>query len=130
MKAAFVCLMGSRKDIGGLNASCRRCWPGCATRAWRHWSGTHRDALVKEVGLPLLCLPPYSPELDPAERLFEEVRRQVEGRVYATLDAKAAAVDAYLEQLDANPARVRLRCGWDWIQTACDTLSADAPKAA
>jgi transposase len=96
------------------------------------WDGapSHRDALVKEVGLPLLCLPPYSPELDPAERLFEEVRRQVEGRVYATLDAKAAAVDAYLEQLDANPARVRQRCGWDWIQTACDTLSADAPKAA
>jgi transposase len=96
------------------------------------WDGapSHRDALVKEGGLRLLSLPPYSPELNPAERLFEEVRRQVEGRVYATLDAKAAAVAAYLAHLDADPARVRQLCGWAWIQAAWDTLPADGQKAA
>ena len=51
------------------------------------WDGapSHADAAVRAAGLPLVALPPYSPELNPAERLFEEVRRCVEGDVYATL---------------------------------------------
>jgi transposase len=91
---------------------------------------SHRDATVRAVGLPLISLPPYSPELNPAERLFEEVRRQVEGRVYATLDDKADAVDAYLDQLDADPARVRSLCGWDWLTTALDALRDQTERAA
>jgi hypothetical protein len=88
------------------------------------WDGasSHRDAAVHAVGVPLLQLPRYSPELNPAERLFEEVRRQVEGQVYATLADKVAAVDAFLEALDADPTRVRRLCGWDWITAAVSTL--------
>jgi hypothetical protein len=96
------------------------------------WDGapSHADADVRAVGLPLIPLPPYSPELNPAERLFEEVRRRVEGTVYATLDDKAAAVQAFLEELDADPARVRRLCGWDWITAAYDSLLQPAAKAA
>jgi transposase len=86
-----------------------------------------RPALV---ALGLVALPPYSPELNPAERLFGEVRRRVEGEVYATLDAKADAVQAFLEELDADPARVRQLCGWDWITAAHDALPAPTAKAA
>jgi hypothetical protein len=96
------------------------------------WDGapSHADANVRAVGLPLVALPPYSPELNPAERLFEEVRRRVEGQVYATLDDKAAAVEAFLEELDADPARVRRLCGWDWITAAHDALPTPPAKAA
>ena len=96
------------------------------------WDGapSHTDADVRAVGLPLVALPPYSPELNPAERLLEEIRRRVEGQVYATLDAKAAAVEAFLEALDADPARVRRLCGWDWITAAHDALPAPEEKAA
>ena len=47
------------------------------------WDGasSHRDDAVRAVGVPLIALPPSSPELNPAERLFEEVRRHVEGHV-------------------------------------------------
>ncbi|MDP8921693.1 MAG: hypothetical protein M3O34_02310, partial [Chloroflexota bacterium] len=65
-----------------------------------------------------------------AERLFAEVRRHVEGTVYAALDAKLAAVQAFLEQLDADPARVRQLCGWDWLTGALDALPAPTEKAA
>ncbi len=89
---------------------------------------------AKELEVPanvtLVPLPPYSPELNPAERLFEEVRRRVEGTVYATLDAKAAAVQAVLEELDADPARVRRLCGWDWITAAIATLPQPLKNAA
>jgi DDE superfamily endonuclease len=88
------------------------------------WDGaaSHRDAAVRAVGIPLIDLPPYSPELNPAERLFAEVRRQVEGHVYATLADKVAAVNAFLHALDADPARVRRLCGWNWINAAIATL--------
>ena len=96
------------------------------------WDGapSHADADVRAVGLPLVALPPYSPELNPAERLFEEVRRRVEGTVYATLDAKVAEVQAFLEELDADPARVRRPCGWGWLTDALDALPAPDEKAA
>ena len=96
------------------------------------WDGapSHADAAVRAVGPPLVALPPYSPELNPAERLFEEVRRRVEGTVYATLDDKLAAVQAFLEDLDADPARVRRLCGWAWLTDALDALPIPAEKAA
>jgi hypothetical protein len=96
------------------------------------WDGapSHADADVRAVGLPLVALPPYSPELNPAERLFEEVRRRVEGDVYATLDDKLAAVEAFLHELDADPARVRQLCDWGWLTAAQDALLAPEEKAA
>ena len=96
------------------------------------WDGasSHRDDAVRAVGVPLIELPPYSPELNPAERLFEEVRRHTEGRVYATLADKVAAVNAFLDDLDADPTRVRRLCGWDWINAAISTLPEPLENAA
>ncbi|MBI4506545.1 MAG: transposase [Chloroflexi bacterium] len=91
------------------------------------WDGapSHRDASVQAVGLPLIGLPPYSPELNPAERVFQELRRAIDGQVYATLDEKAAAVETELATWDADPARVRSLAGWDWIDEAVVRLPAD-----
>ena len=83
---------------------------------------SHRDDEITDLDLAFVGLPPYSPELNPAERLFEEIRRHVEGRVYDTLDAKVAEVQTFLEDLDADPLRVRRLCGWDWINTAIASL--------
>ena len=90
----------------------------------------HRDDEITDLDLALVGLPPYSPELNPAERLLEEIRRRVEGRVYATLDAKAAEVEAFLEELDADPSRVRRLCGWAWINAAIATLPTPLEKTA
>jgi hypothetical protein len=88
------------------------------------WDGapSHREERVQALGLPLIGLPPYSPELNPAERFFQEVRRAVEGEPYVSLDAKVAAVEAVLEEWDADPDRVRSLCGWQWIEDAVQTL--------
>jgi DDE superfamily endonuclease len=91
---------------------------------------SHRDADITDLDLAFVGLPPYSPELNPAERLFEEIRRRVEGRVYATLDAKVAEVQAFLEALDAEPPRVRRLCGWDWINTDIASLPIPLNNAA
>jgi DDE superfamily endonuclease len=83
---------------------------------------SHTAKLVRAVGLPPVALPPYSPELNPAERVFEELRRAVEGLVYADIEAKVAAVEAALARLAADPARVRRLVGWSWITQALDGL--------
>jgi hypothetical protein len=83
---------------------------------------SHRDDEITDLDLACVGLPAYSPELNPAERLFEEIRRRFEGTVYATLDAKVADVQAFLEEWDADPPRVRRLCGWDWITAAVAAL--------
>jgi hypothetical protein len=91
---------------------------------------SHRDDEITDLDLGFVGLPPYSPELNPAERLFEEIRRHVEGRVYATLDDKVADVQAFLAELDADPPRVRRLCGWDWINDAIASLPEPLTNAA
>lgn len=91
------------------------------------WDGapSHRGELVRGVGMSLIGLPPYSPELNPAERVFEEVRRWIEGKVYPSLDDKVAAVEAFLVELESDPDRVRALIGWDWIDQAVQGLPAN-----
>ena len=84
------------------------------------WDGaaSHRARIVRDIGLPLITQPPAAPELNPVERLFEEVRRHVEGRTYADLDAKRRRADALLADLAADPQRLRSLTGWAWIAAA------------
>lgn len=84
------------------------------------WDGaaSHRARIVRDVGLPLITQPPAAPELNPAERVFEELRRAVEGRSYPNLEAKVAVVERELATLAADPVRVRRLTGWAWIAEA------------
>ena len=94
------------------------------------WDGAsrHRSGWVRSVvGVTTVVQPAYSPELNPAEPVFEEVRRWVEGRVYGSVEEKVVAVDAYLSRLESDPARVRSLVGWEWIRRNVEGLSEDLP---
>jgi transposase len=86
------------------------------------WDGapSHRSEVVQDLGFPLVQQPAYAPELHPVERLIEELRRVVEGKVYDTLDAKVAAIEAELRKWDVDANRVCRLAEWDWIR---DTLN-------
>jgi transposase len=43
---------------------------------------SHQAKSLQELPPKRVFLPSYSPELNPAERSFEKVRRRVEGQVY------------------------------------------------
>ena len=83
---------------------------------------SHRAKVVAEAGLPLAYLPPFSPELNPAERIFEEVRRWVEGKIYPALDDKVKAVEDYLNALSGDVERVKQLAGWEWISASLAKL--------
>ena len=85
-------------------------------------AGSHRDRRVAGLGVGLIGLPAYSPELNPAERVFEEVRRWIEGKVYKSIEEKVMAVEAFLTELETEPGRVRSLTDWDWIEDAVQQL--------
>jgi len=88
------------------------------------WDGapSHRGKLMGQMGFARVFLPAYSPELNPAERVFEGVRRRIEGEVYPSLQAKMAAIDHVLRQLRTQKTRLTRLLGWDWIQQALAQL--------
>ena len=59
---------------------------------WDHTAFPEEKA-VEEVGLRRVISLPYSSELHPAERVFAEVQRWVEGRRYERIEARKAAVE-------------------------------------
>jgi len=89
------------------------------------WDGArgHRGEAYSDVQAKRIEQPPYSPELNPAERVFEHLRGEVEGKAYGTLAAKTAAVETELKQLAATPERVKRLAGWDWIRHSIESLS-------
>ena len=60
--------------------------------------------------------------MNPAERVFEEVRRHIEGEVYPSLEAKRSAIEHLLRQLKADKPRLKRLIGWDWLQRALAQL--------
>lgn len=76
-----------------------------------------------QVGVARIFLPAYSPELNPAGRMFEEVRRQVEDRVYPSLRAKKDAMDHLLRPLKADKIRLKRLIGWHLVQQAVVQLA-------
>lgn len=93
------------------------------------WDGApaHRARLVRNVGVRLVTQPRAAPEVNPAERIFQELRRVVEGLVYATLDEKMALVEGELAALAADPARLRRLTGWAWIADTLAQLPTENP---
>jgi hypothetical protein len=91
---------------------------------------SHRGKQLAELATRRVYRPPYSPELNPAERVFAELRREVEGLVDETLAAKQAAAERLLRELAADPQRGKRLGGWDWLQQALTSLPEPPSHAA
>lgn len=68
--------------------------------------------------LHLLSLPPYSPELNPVEHLWEHLRENYIGnRVFASLDGVVHQLCTGLHNLHRQPQLVQSITCFDWINT-------------
>jgi hypothetical protein len=64
----------------------------------------------------LVRLPPYSPELNPAEHLWDEIREKwFPNLVFKTLDAVEDVLEEALHFLEHAPKRVASMTGFDWL---------------
>ena len=69
--------------------------------------------------LRLLFLPSYSPELNPQEHLWDELReKHFHNRAFDSIDALEDHLVLALRNLENNPERVKSITGWDWIINA------------
>lgn len=67
----------------------------------------------------LLSLPPYSPELNPVEHLWDELREKYfHNRAFDSLDALENRLVEALRALENNNESVKSICNWNWIINA------------
>lgn len=80
-------------------------------------ASSHRaKALEIPDNISLIQLPPYSPELNPTEILWHELREKCcANRVFGSLEAVCQEVESGLQLFSAEPARVTRLSGWPWI---------------
>lgn len=79
----------------------------------------HRSRSVQwPRGIEPLRLPPYSPELDPVERWFQELRGALSNRVFASLQEQQAALTEALQPWWEDPERLSRLTGYPWWRSA------------
>lgn len=83
-------------------------------------AGWHKSqAMAIPENVCLLGLPPYSPELNPVEHLWDELReKHFHNRAFDSLDALEDQLIEGLLALEADYQRVESICAWDWIINA------------
>lgn len=80
-------------------------------------AGWHRAKdLIVPRNMRLDWLPPYSPQCNPVEHLWDEIReKHFCNRVFNSLDAVETTLCSALASLEASPQVVASLTGFDWI---------------
>jgi hypothetical protein len=72
--------------------------------------------LVIPPNIRLLALPPYAPQLNPQEHVWDELReKEFPNRVYNHLDGVIRQLEQGLPRLAADAERLRSLTAWPWI---------------
>jgi transposase len=83
------------------------------------WDGAGFHPQDGAAGLPdnvrLLPFPPYSPELNPIEGLWDQLKDQLCNKVYASLRAMEKAITEFLRPFWEEPERVHDLIGNGWL---------------
>ncbi len=85
---------------------------------------SHRSSeqITHPENISLIMLPPYSPELDPAERWFEEFRRKLSNRTFETVALLQDALTQTLTSYRESPALLKRLTGYSWWVEAVEAL--------
>lgn len=80
-------------------------------------AGWHRSKeLVIPENIRLQWLPPYSPQCNPVEHLWDDIREKwFSNRVFNTLEGVEDTLCDALHALEHNPEKVASLTGFDWI---------------
>ena len=81
---------------------------------------SHRGKeLVVPENMYLPPLPPYSPELNPAELLWDDLReKEFANRVFDSLPAATQQLRHGIHRMQHSPDALKSLTGWDWIISA------------
>lgn len=80
-------------------------------------AGSHRSEKVHYGGLTKEVLPPYSPELNPVERFFQELRRELKNKVYESYEQVEQAIEELFRKYLAKPEAIKRLTNFHWLHT-------------
>lgn len=84
----------------------------------------HRPKIHREIpGLIVLFLPPYSPELNPAERFFEELRKATANTIWKTIEEQEKAMEEKLNALTNDCEGMKRLTGYAWIRKQSELVN-------
>lgn len=69
-------------------------------------AGAHQKTICERCGITLAILPPAAPELNPVERFFEELRKQLANHVFENIEAVETHLAAILTRYYETPHRI------------------------
>jgi transposase len=81
-----------------------------------------RENRPSQERVSLLELPAYSPELDPAERWFQEFRRELSNRTFESVALMQEALSRTLLPYWKDPALLKRLTGYPWWVEAVEAL--------
>ena len=83
-------------------------------------AGWHRSGALKvPATMRLLSLPPYAPELNPVEHLWEELREKYfHNKAFESIEALEDQLCVGLVAMEQDRPRVQSIVAWDWIVNA------------
>ncbi len=81
-------------------------------------ASSHKCKELKVPGnIALVFLPPYSPELNPAEQIWNTLRRDYfANRVFDSLNAATLQAESGLVHLSSNRKTLKSLTNWTWIK--------------
>ncbi|MBU2416727.1 transposase, partial [Patescibacteria group bacterium] len=74
-------------------------------------------------GLTLIHLPSYSPELNPAERFFEEIRRETTNRVFESIEKQEDLITKAIKKWGDDTKRLKQLIGYEWIKRQWEVVN-------
>lgn len=84
----------------------------------------HRPKIHRQIpGLIVLFLPPYSPELNPAERFFGELRKATANHIFKTIAEQEKAIYEALNTWADNVNAMKQLLGYEWILQQCSVVN-------
>jgi transposase len=81
-------------------------------------ASTHKSkSLVVPSNVALIILPPYSPELNPTERIWNQLKKNYfANRYFSTLVEAMDAVDTGLYEMKKHRSKMKSLTFWPWIK--------------
>ena len=90
-------------------------WGSNVALVWDN-AGAHKSAAKRlPDGVSVISLPAYSPELNPVERFFQELRRRIANKIFSSLEELEDALLEALEEYFQDKEAVRKMCSYPWI---------------
>jgi putative transposase len=125
------CLFLPRLDSAGFELLLREWRQACPAGTWAvvlDNSGAHTSGHVRwPEGLAPVYLPPYSPELNPGERWFKELREPLSNQIHDHLDTLEASRTQALRPYWEHPLALVQLTAYPWWRRGVEFITTSSP---